>query len=142
VWVVLIFFNSFLISEKMNKIMIAALSAKFGADAPILTEICQNTGNPASAVEMLLGVFEMPEIKEKGKKNGKGEDLRIKSVNPLSGIQEQVEYTHFKATTRWFESEEEGIKSANNRYAGSSDETKDRAFPCVVEWKEEKKIRM
>jgi len=47
----------------MNKIIKAALAAKFSAsDADTLLEVISNTDNPEVATELLLGIYEQPEI--------------------------------------------------------------------------------
>jgi len=107
----------------MNKIIAAALSAKFpNSDIPTLLEIVGATGNPVVATEMLLGIYQNPSIPKSVRLRGKVHTFISYDKWANSVISS---YPSTRSRHNYFETEEEANSAtewdpSRHQYSGDS----------------------
>lgn len=93
----------------MNKIIEFALSTKFGKDIEPIMEVIAATGNPTVASEILLGLYEAPEIpfKDSMLENQKDNKAEIQ-FQCYDHFKDEVTFTYCRIIRKeaWFKKED------------------------------------
>jgi hypothetical protein len=118
----------------MKKIILSALTAKFGEQAILLADLCNNTSNPETAVELLLGVYETPTLPRFVQ--DKRDDLvrELVSVFPMASPSNVITYKTSGIEKRWFRNEAEALCNGSYRHGGNSKPSEQYVFEYDVNW--------
>jgi hypothetical protein len=117
-----------------TKIIIAALTAKFGADAQAIAELCNRAPNPSFEIEALLGVYEMPNLPKQV--TGRDGVYTLTSFNPAAEPSRAVCYSKTETLTRFFR-DEAHFEGRSKNYTGAGDSRRsdsqplEKTFVCV-----------
>jgi len=102
----------------MKKIATVALATRFNTSAKTIYEICQATAQPETAMEMLLGLYKAPAIRNLGL-NKEDRDCVLSEFRPLKDTYHQVEYVATWKVTRYFRDAAHAKDNAVNSYSGN-----------------------
>jgi hypothetical protein len=117
-----------------KKILMLALTPKFGDSAAQLVAMIGNTANPSVEAEMLLGVWEAPILEPTVK--SRGETRTLLNANWCDAPHSVVKYTTSGIRICFFESQTEAAKTHISRYAGRDSKQGNYQFEGISNWTE------